>query len=236
MKTVNIRLKNLQHWLLPGNCPLCAARAPRGRDLCPDCERSLPYLSAVCRRCAAPFHHPEASGGHCGRCQKQPPAFARAEAAFEYAPPVSQLIQDLKYHRQLYNARILGQYLAAHLETRNHQLPDVMVPVPLHPARLRERGYNQALELARPLARRLQLPLKPGAVRRIRATPPQTQLPRKLREKNVRGVFRVDTDVERLRVAIVDDVMTSGHTVNALAACLRKAGAAEVVVWVVARA
>ena len=234
---VNIRLKNIQHWLLPGNCLLCAARLPwGGRDLCPDCEHSLPHLSAVCRRCGASFHHAEASGGHCGQCQKQPPAFAYARAVFAYAPPVAQLIQDLKYHRRLYNARVLGYYLAAHLETLDDPFPDIMVPVPLHPARLRERGYNQALELARPVAKRLQLPLNYRAVRRIRATPPQTQLPRKLREKNVRGAFRVDVNVEGLRVAIVDDVMTSGHTVNALAASLRKAGAMEVVVWVVARA
>ena len=233
---VNIRLKNIQHWLLPGNCLLCAARLPWGRDLCPDCERSLPYLAAVCRQCAAPLHHAEASSDHCGQCQKQPPAFAYTRAVFEYAPPVAQLVQDLKYHRRLYNARVLGQYLAARLETLDDPFPDIMIPVPLHPARLRERGYNQALELARPIAKRFQLPLSYRAARRIRATPPQTQLPRKLREKNVRGAFRVDTDVEGLRVAIVDDVMTSGYTVNALAACLHKAGAMEVVVWVVARA
>ncbi|MEK7191520.1 MAG: ComF family protein, partial [Pseudomonadota bacterium] len=149
---------------------------------------------------------------------------------------VDRLIQNLKYHRQLSLARILGNLLAKHLDTNTAIRPDALVPVPLHPARLRERGYNQSLELARVVARRFDLPLTTHAVKRVRATPPQTMLTSNERRRNVRNAFHTTVDFSGKRIAIVDDVMTSGHTVNALAKCLRRAGATNVVVWVVARA
>jgi ComF family protein len=114
--------------------------------------------------------------------------------------------------------------------------PDCLIPVPLHPTRLRQRGYNQALEIARPIAARLKIPLEVHAVRRIRATPAQALLPLRERARNVRGAFFARTRFDGRRVAIVDDVMTSGHTANSLAQCLRRAGAEDIEVWVVARA
>lgn len=112
----------------------------------------------------------------------------------------------------------------------------MLVPVPLHRARLRERGYNQSLELARVVARHFGLPLAMHAVRRVRATTPQTTLTSNERRRNVRNAFHATVDFSGKRVVIVDDVMTSGHTVNALARCLRRAGAVSIVVWVTARA
>jgi ComF family protein len=232
---VNIRLKNIQDWLWPGSCLLCAARLPMGKDLCPGCEGSLPRPAATCPVCAGVLGA-AADGVACGRCQQRPPAYSRTRAAFAYAAPVNRLIRDLKYHRRLELARVLGSYLAACLKTSPDPLPDVIVPVPLHPSRLRGRGYNQSLEIARPLCRALKIPLDARLARRIRPTVPQTELPRKLRGKNVRDAFRADKDVSGRVVAIVDDVMTSGHTVNALARALKRAGAREVIVWVVARA
>jgi len=149
---------------------------------------------------------------------------------------VDRLILGLKYSHQLSNARVLGGYLAERLTALAEPLPDAIIPVPLHRSRLRERGYNQSLELARPIARRLQRPLRPRAVQRIRATAPQTRLKHSERQKNVHNAFQVVEKLDGLRFAVIDDVMTSGHTVNALAKCLRRAGAKEVVVWVVARA
>ena len=172
----------------------------------------------------------------CGGCQRRPPRYSCVRAAFAYAPPVDGLIQGLKYHRKLNHARVLGSYLADFLETFPEARPDLVVPVPLHRARLRERGYNQALELARPVARRFKLPLEYLRVRRPRATAPQTELPRRKRRQNVRNAFRVERNLTGCHIAIVDDVMTTGHTVNSLAACLRQAGAETVRVWVLARA
>ncbi len=233
---VDVRLKNMQKWLFPGSCLLCDARVPREIDVCAECERSLPRIPHGCPQCAAPVFDATAGTVPCGQCQSHPPYFTHARAAFAYRAPIDRLIQGLKYHGQLNLSRALGDFLVQHLNAVGEPLPDLIVPVPLHRSRLRERGYNQALEIARTVARQLQVPLGWRGSARIRATSPQTQLPRKLREKNVRGAFRANAALADYRVAIVDDVMTSGHTVNAFAAALRKAGAKDVVVWVVARA
>jgi len=172
----------------------------------------------------------------CGACQQHRLHFDATQALFRYQPPVDHLIQNLKYHRQLSLARVLGSLLADHLQAGAVPRPDILVPVPLHRTRLRERGYNQSLELARVVARRFDLPLATRAVKRVRATPPQTTLTSSERRRNVRNAFHTTTDFSGKRVAIVDDVMTSGHTVNALARCLRRAGAVGVVAWVAARA
>jgi ComF family protein len=160
-----------------------------------------------------------------------------AHAALRYAEPVNRLIVGLKYRRRLDIARALADLLAEKLRTVRRR-PDVILPVPLHAARLRERGYNQAHEIARLLAQRLSVPLVADAARRIKATATQTTLPRAQRARNVRNAFAIKK-FHRLRdkhVAIVDDVMTTGHTVDALAKTLRRAGAKEISVWVVARA
>jgi ComF family protein len=189
-------------------------------------------IGQACSRCALPL--PRAS--LCGRCQRRPPAFDRALAAFEYQPPLDALIKRLKFHGDLRLARLLGTLMADHITASAEGGPEVIVPVPLHVARLRQRGYNQALELARPIARRLAVPLAWRFLSRVRATDPQTDVPAKLRSRNVRNAFAVTPDFAARRVAIVDDVMTTGHTVDELARTLRRAGATEISVWVCARA
>ena len=233
---VDISLGNIHRGLWTGNCLLCAARTPAGKDLCPACERSLPRTKWACPRCAAHGAAIEVNGVSCGKCQTYPPAYVSARAAFRYASPVDKLIQDLKYHDRLELSRLLGGYLANHLQALNDPLPDVVVPVPLHSSRLRERGYNQSLEIARFVAHPLKLPINWKDAQRIRPTVPQTELPREQRRKNVRGAFMTGGAFAGQRVAIVDDVMTSGHTANALAESLLRSGAVEVRIWVVARA
>lgn len=222
-------------WLWSENCLLCHAQTPAGRDLCEACDRSLPRMQAACPRCGAPG---TAVGTEavCGECQKHPPAYGSTRALFHYAPPVDRLIQHLKYHGRLELSRVLGGYLGQHLLTLNDPLPDVVVPVPLHVTRLRERGYNQSLEIARFVARQLGIPLDWQGTQRTRPTAPQMELPRDQRKKNVRGAFTTRKPFGGQRIAILDDVMTSGHTVNALAECLLDNGAKEIRVWVVARA
>lgn len=226
-------LKLLQSWLLPVTCLLCGAHTRRVSGLCRGCEHSLPYLTQTCPTCAAPSYHPSAA---CGHCQRHRPKFDRAVALMHYRNPVDRLIPNLKYHGHLHLARHLGELMTVRLMLRPAPPPDCLIPVPLHPTRLRLRGYNQALEIARPIAHRLKIPLEIDAVRRIRATPAQALLPLHERARNVRGAFVTRTRFDGLRVAIVDDVMTSGHTANSLAQCLRRAGAQDIEVWVVARA
>lgn len=225
-----------RQWLWSANCLLCHAPLPAGKDVCAACERSLPRLQWPCPRCAAAGAVVETSNAACGACQKQTPAYAYARAVFRYAPPVDRLVQHLKYHQRLELSRVLGNFLTEHVRGLDDPLPDVLVPVPLHASRLRDRGYNQSLEIARLAARELRIPLDWRGARRIRPTAPQTELPRDQRRNNVRGAFQASSAFDGQRVAIVDDVMTSGHTVNALAESLLRSGAREVRVWVVARA
>ena len=233
---LNNWLTNIQDWLLPRLCPACGEPAGPGLELCPGCARTLPVLRHACPRCAIPYEHPD-THGECGTCQKQPPAFSRAVALYRYAPPVDHFIRALKFHQQLGLAHLLGERLSQRL-MRETSRPDLIIPVPLHGARLRERGYNQALEIARPVARALDVPLDCRSLVRVRATAPQSGTTVAARRKNLRGAFalRDEESVRNLRVALVDDVMTTGSTVQAAAKCLRAAGAREVDIWVIARA
>lgn len=169
----------------------------------------------------------------CGQCLKQPPAFDHTVAAFSYDFPLDKLVQALKYREHL----ILVNFLADALARRISSRPDCMVAMPLHPARLRERGFNQSLLLARRILRQLEIPLLEHACERVRDTPPQTGLPWKEREKNMRQAFacKADTDLRGRHVAIVDDVMTTGASIGELAHAMKQAGAREVSAWVVAR-
>jgi ComF family protein len=233
---VDISLKQSQRWFWPDFCLLCQARVPAARDLCAACEQSLPRVPWSCPRCAAGGAVVGTGDAICGECQNHPPAYDGAHAVFRYASPVDRLIQDLKYNGRLELSRMLGGYLAEHIQALDDPLPDMVIPVPLHVSRLRERGYNQSLEIARFIARQLQIPLDWKGAKRIRPTAPQAELPRDQRRKNVRGAFTTSDIFFGRRVAIVDDVMTSGYTVNALAESLRRSGARDVRVWVVARA
>lgn len=233
---LNNWLENIQDWLLPRLCPACGEPTGPGLELCPGCDRNLPILHHACPRCAIPYEHPD-THGECGACQKRPPAFARAIALYRYAPPMDHFIRELKFHRQLGLAQLLGERLARRLVPETAR-PDRIIPVPLHGARLRERGYNQALEIARPVAQALGVALDFRSLVRVRATAPQTGMTVAARRKNLRNAFRLrdPATVRGRHVALVDDVMTTGSTVQAAAQCLRQAGAETVEIWVVARA
>lgn len=214
---------------LPANCLLCGA-ASGVSSLCDACRRALPWLPAErCPVCAVP----SPGNAVCGACLAEPPPFAGSCAALAYEFPVDALIQSFKYAGELPVGETLAELLRS--AVRNAPRPDALVPMPLHPARLRERGFNQALELARRLGRDLDLPVLAQACRRLRDTPPQASLPWKQRAGNMRGAFACDAELGGKRIAIVDDVMTTGHTLGELAQTLTRAGAAEVWCWVVAR-
>jgi ComF family protein len=213
--------------LLPQACLLCGADGGGGQ-LCAPCEAELPRLPEKrCEVCAVPLP----SGAVCGACLDRPPRFARVVAPFSYRFPLTALLHAYKYGGRLAHARVLGAALAAVV------MPDaeVIVPMPLAPRRLAERGFNQALEIARFVAGATGLPLLPRACRKIVETPPQASLPWKERAGNVRRAFVCDADLREKRVAVIDDVLTTGATLNELARVLRRAGATEVTGWVVAR-
>ena len=221
--------------LLPGTCIICRLPSNRQLDLCKRCEQALPWLTKSCYRCALPLTT-TTKHAICGHCLQQQPTFDRCVALFYYQPPIDQLLNQLKFHHCLRNAHILGTLLAEkikHLYNHN-ELPQIIIPVPLHRKRLRQRGYNQALELARPIARHLYLPLEKWHCQRTRFTPAQTSLNAKQRYKNMRDAFNIKK-LQAKHVAIIDDVMTTGATVNALSRCLRQAGAERIDVWLCAR-
>ena len=216
--------ENLASLLFGGSCFLC--RGAARSVLCEDCEADLPRLpAALCPRCA--LESP--SGALCGRCLADPPHFDATIAAFAYDFPADTLVHALKFRGELALASLLGHLLEPHLQ---NQSVDCIVPVPLSPARLRSRGYNQAVEIARHLGK---AGLAVSLCERSRDGPPQMELPFKERQRNVRGAFRCTRDIAGASIAVVDDVMTTGATLDEIARTLKQAGAARVVNWVVAR-
>lgn len=226
-------MRDLRAFVYPPTCALCEAAGHDDLDLCAACAEELPRLGFTCARCALPVASPAVT--LCGTCQKKPPAFDAAIALYRYEPPVDLLLQQLKFHGRLAHARLLGHLLAAHLSARSSAQPEVVVPVPLHPRRIRDRGFNQALELSRHVGRRLRIPVNATCVRRVRHTDPQMELPAKSRRKNIRGAFEIEAGFKARHVAILDDVITTGATVDELARTLRRAGAERIEVWSVAR-
>ncbi|HEY1326088.1 MAG TPA: ComF family protein [Casimicrobiaceae bacterium] len=215
--------------LLPQACALC--RAPSAdRLLCGRCRDALPQLGPACPRCALP----SPQGATCGECLRHPPPWTRAVAAWRYAFPVDRLLQGLKYGGRLALAQPLADGLAMAVCEAGAPLPQCIVPLPLAPARQRARGFNQAQALAAPLARTLGVALRRGLAR-TRDAGPQAALSLDRRAANVRDAFRGDGSLAGLRIAIVDDVMTTGATLASATRAARQAGAADVQVYAVAR-
>lgn len=225
---LNIRT-GIKRFLPAQPCVLCGSMSRNGL-WCAACDAALPYFEAPhCPVCALPAP----AGEVCGHCLAQPPLFTRTTAAFGYAFPLDKLIQAMKYGEQLALAYAFARKLAQCID--KSALPDYVIPMPLHPAKLRKRGFNQSLLIAAAIARELNLKLLANGCRRVRDTPPQSALPWKERNKNVRNAFRCDVDLTGKRIAMVDDVMTSGASLNAFAAALRECDAGEISAWVVAR-
>ena len=209
------------------DCALCGARCG-SEPLCRDCAAGLPQLREHCPRCALPSPR----GSLCGSCLADPPNFDGTTALWLYEFPCDRLVQALKYRAWLG----LASFFAERLALRASGAADLIVPMPLHPERLAQRGFNQALEIARSLAARTGITLDHRAARRIQNTVPQTELPYEERARNIRGAFESRVDLSGKTVAVVDDVMTTGATVNELARVLKRAGAARVHNLVIARA
>lgn len=222
----------LQRWLLPLRCLLCGAPGEHGADLCADCAAELPRNRSCCARCALPLAMPAAL---CGECQRHPPPWDAAWAPFRYGWPLDRLESRFKFGRDLAAGRVLSTLWRR--EPCPIDLPQLLLAVPLHRSRLRQRGYNQALELARPLARAWHIPLRHDVLQRERVTKAQTELDAASRRRNVRGAFKLPADIALPQhVAILDDVMTTGATLTECARVLKRAGVQRVDAWTLARA
>ena len=219
---------------LPQRCELCVAPAG-GRLLCAECERSLPRIALACPVCGLPAPRRRT----CGQCSADPPPFAATVAAFAYQFPVDRLLQEIKYGGRIalveWAGSSLGAVASAALSHRHAgDRPNRVVALPLAPSRQRQRGFNQAREIAVHVARRTGLPVA-TPLRRVAAGAPQARLPWRRRRANVRGAFAVSSPVHGARIALVDDVMTTGATLSEAARTLVEAGAERVECWVVAR-
>ncbi|WP_256207433.1 ComF family protein [Nitrosomonas marina] len=220
--------------LIHKNCILCGAVS--SHDFCSGCSKSLSRLTAnVCKICAKTLI--TGTTNICGSCLASPPAYSTTIAALIYTFPADMLVHALKYRQQLAIAPVLAELL---LETIRHQQstdqPDLVIPMPLHPKRLQERGFNQAIEIGRHLSQQLRIQFCHDSCKRIKNTLPQAELPWKMRRDNVKKAFICNQNLSGMHVAIVDDVMTTGATLNELANQLRKQGACRITNWIVTRA
>lgn len=217
---------DLDRFWLAQDCLLCDAES--GTELlCHACREALPRLAEPCPRCAMPSR----DKAICGACLAHPPHFDGTVAPWRYDYPVDRLVLALKFQRRL----ALAPVLARALEQLWHAGADVIVPMPLHRKRLAERGFNQSAEIARSLARSVGVPLALDILVRSRHTAPQSDLRYAERRVNVRGAFSCSREIDGLSVALVDDVMTTGATLDEAARTLKRAGAARVENWVAAR-
>ena len=220
-------------WVLPSRCLLCGAPGAHGRDLCAGCSGDLLPNRPCCPRCALPL---AVAAPACGECLGSDPPFTAAWVPFRYAHPLDLLEARFKFHADLAAGRVLASLMIERLAADGPARPQLVVPVPLHRTRLGQRGYNQALELARPLAQASGIPLRDDLLRRVRATPAQTGLDAKARRANLRDAFAVAPTGLPDHVVLFDDVMTTGATLREAARSLRRAGVQRVDVWALARA
>ena len=236
----------VEHWLKHSQpCPMCAAPAQKYQDkhssenklghapFCDDCAAGLPwYASSRCPQCALP----SLNGDYCGICLQHPPAFDQTLAPFRYAYPLDRLLQQFKYHQQLPIGKLLAEAVLPVLPPLlNANIPDVMIAMPMHAQRVRQRGFNHALELAKHLQQALKIPLDIEACTRVLDTPSQAGMDMKTRIRNLRGAFATQKQWQGKHVLIVDDVMTTGASMHALAKVLKQAGAGQVSALVFAR-
>ena len=230
------KIKFLSSAILSTNCFLCDANQTKNHGLCEACLKDLPWLPAnSCPQCGL-----SSSGQVCGSCLSSPPYFDATHAVFLYSYPVDAMIQRYKYSNTLSLSHTFGQLISEKIGLiGNTNNVDLIIPMPMHPARLKQRGFNQALEIAkitdRVLNKNTKAKLDYKSVTRQTLTPPQASLPLKDRVKNIKGAFKVNANLSGKRIAIVDDVMTSGASLNELAKTLKQAGATHVECWVIAR-
>jgi ComF family protein len=223
--------REMRRPVLAQDCFLCGAHSG-SRCLCRGCESDMPQLGRSCPQCALPSGSGNGSGIGCGACLRHAADYDLTLAAWRYDFPCDRLLHAFKYRGHL----ALAHYMASTVADKIDKQVDLIIPMPLHKRRLAERGFNQAVELGRVLARLTRTPMSTQLAKRERDTAPQAGLPHAERQANLRGAFSCRPRLDGMRLAVVDDVMTTGATLNELARTLKRAGAAHIQNWVVARA
>lgn len=228
---LKIMLDTALKWFFPYTCVLCQSHTNMNKDLCNTCSSKLPWINYYCQKCGIEL--PEIQS-HCGMCLKQSPVYDRTVTLFRYELPISQFIIQLKFNQKLIYAKLFGQLLAAQIHKQGI-LPECILPVPLHPKRLRERGYNQSLELARTISKELSIPMDVNTCQRVRHTQSHSLISAKKRQINIKGAFELSKNLPFQHVALLDDVVTTGATINELSQLLRSNNVQKIDVWCVAR-
>lgn len=235
---IHKHIHRMFNWLLPRCCVLCGYSGLNSHSFCDQCQIDLPILPHHCQQCAQFLPSSAADSLKCGSCLSLPPDFNLTYTLFPYKPPINHLITRLKFQQQLIYARALGELMTERIKTtwyRDRPLPDLIIPVPLHTGRLAERGFNQALEIARPIARALLIPLDYQGVKRIKPTLAQSGLSAEARKHNISQAFSLTGNYQGLTLALIDDVVTTGYTVRECSRLLKKNGAVHIDVWCCAR-
>lgn len=216
-------------------CVLCHDVADQPSALCLNCYQNLPWNKRSCLRCARP--QMDLSLGICNECLLNPPYYDRTICHLLYQPPVTHLITRLKFHDKLLYAKVLSQILGKSIQQsyEGQSLPEAIIPVPLHVSRIKQRGFNQANLIAGFIKKKTKVPILLTHFYRSRATKAQSLLPARQRKENIQNVFQCKKPLEFQHVAILDDVMTTGHTINEFAKTVKLHGAKRVDVWVCAR-
>jgi len=225
---INMYFRQLYSNILPIPCRLCGAPS-KHHALCKDCIKELPLLESACPRCAMPTTRSQL----CGQCLTKPPVQDLSFSLFRYQDPIKRLIADFKYHDTLHLSSLFSHLMTQQLAHR--VLPQCLIPIPLHPKRLRQRGYNQSSELAKDLSKQLNISYSNQYLNRIIDTAPQASLPFKQRKKNIQHAFSLMNSNIPSHIALIDDVLTTGHTANAAAKILKQGGAEIIEVWTIAR-
>ena len=229
----------IEKLILPYYCVMCLEISNQRRDLCRQCQKELPTSPHTCQQCGIAFpstHHPY----RCGQCILHPPHFENTVVGFNYHTPIDRWLKQFKFHKKGLYARILteiyGEKLARMLEEHPENEPQVIVPMPLHWRRLTQRGFNQAYIIAQQLSQQLHIPiLKQTTVTRTKYTHAQSSLNLQSRQRNVCGAFSAQNFYGIDHVAIIDDIITTGNTVNALSQELKLHGVRRVSIWALAR-
>ncbi|MCU7959142.1 MAG: ComF family protein [gamma proteobacterium symbiont of Bathyaustriella thionipta] len=224
----------IEQTVFPADCLICSQASQNPYELCQDCEQELPRNRYFCRCCAQPLAA-QAHGSLCGACQKRPPTFEQVFAPFLYRRQIQALIRRYKFSDHQPSGRLLETLFMQSLRQQKPPVPAALIAVPLHPQRLKERGFNQAQQLAKALSRQFACPLLQKAVARKGGLPHQADLDKQARLKNLRDAFVLKEHNLPAHIGIVDDVLTTGATANALAKALRRAGVERIQVFVLAR-
>ncbi len=227
-----------KRYVFKQSCLLCKSANGGDIAICHDCEKDLPWhIQPHCPQCGLLSFNSQP----CGHCLKSAPDFDATHALFTYDFPLNTLLQRYKYGSMLNLRHNFADLMSENLLLSNIRVKNIelIIPMPMHPQRLQERGFNQALEIAKLVSNILKIPLDYKSCMRNKLSPPQASLPLKERVKNIRGVFSIKEshahNLQGLKIALIDDVMTSGASLNELAKTIKKAGASHVECWVVAR-